>query len=70
VEVIDKARGHLRRLENQGLEPADAQPQFGLFQSAPQDHPVIEALSRIAPDELTPKQAMDLLYRLKDLVQR
>jgi DNA mismatch repair protein MutS len=32
--------------------------------------PLEEAVAGIAPDELTPREALDLLYRLKDLAER
>lgn len=32
-------------------------------------HPVLEALAGTRPDHLTPREALDLLYRLKDLAQ-
>jgi len=45
----------------------DARPQqFGLF-TAPSTK-AQEALAALDPDELTPKQALEALYRLKALV--
>jgi DNA mismatch repair protein MutS len=32
-------------------------------------HPVVSALDAIQVDDLTPKQALDLLYKLKDLLK-
>ena len=40
--------------------------QNDLFASLP--HPVIEELGRINPDNMTPRQALDLLYNLKTRV--
>ncbi|MDQ3270245.1 MAG: DNA mismatch repair protein MutS [Pseudomonadota bacterium] len=71
--VISHARGRLRELEQQGRDspgPTLAaatleQPQqFGLF--APSTA-ALDALASIDPDELTPKQALEALYRLKAL---
>src|SRR5688572_8831085 len=71
--VVRQARGRLAELEQQGrdapmpsLAPAalDAPQQFGLF--APSSA-ALEALVSIDPDELTPKQALEALYRLKAL---
>ncbi len=42
--------------------------QIDLF-AKPQEHPVADALQGIEPDELTPRQALELLYKLKQLVQ-
>ena len=45
-------------------EELDAPKQIGLF--AP-SHAALEALAALDPDELTPKQALEALYRLKSL---
>ena len=44
----------------------DAPQQFGLFAAAPSA--AQEALAAIDPDELSPKQALEALYRLKALL--
>ncbi len=31
-------------------------------------HPLIEALEAIQPDDLTPKMALELIYKMKSLV--
>ena len=38
-----------------------------LFPDKP--HPVVEALENLSPDELSPRQALDLIYTLKRLSQ-
>ena len=69
--VLRQARERLRELEAQPIEPATAGaadgPQLGLF-STPADHPLLEALEGIEPDALTPRQALDVLYKLKGLL--
>ncbi|RNF85476.1 DNA mismatch repair protein MutS [Lysobacter psychrotolerans] len=71
--VVRQARGRLAELEQHSrdnpqpaLTPAalDAPQQFGLF-AAPSA--ALDALAAIDPDELTPKQALEALYRLKAL---
>jgi DNA mismatch repair protein MutS len=71
--VVQQARGRLAELEQQSrdaptpsLAPValDAPQQFGLF--AP-SAAALEALASIDPDDLTPKQALEALYRLKAL---
>ncbi|PAV47831.1 DNA mismatch repair protein MutS [Pseudomonas sp. HAR-UPW-AIA-41] len=70
--VIARAREHLARLETTSLPheaprsaagQAAAPLQNDLFASLP--HPVIEELQRISPDDLTPRQALELLYAWK-----
>jgi DNA mismatch repair protein MutS len=72
--VVDQARRTLAELEQRGapqavatMSPAalDAPQQFGLFAPAPSA--ALEALDAIDPDELTPKQALEALYRLRQL---
>ena len=33
------------------------------------DHPALDALQELQPDDLSPRQALDALYRLKDMVK-
>ncbi len=74
--VVAQARSTLLRLEKRGedgvppdLRPAalDAPRQFGLF-APPAPAPALEALVALDPDELTPKQALEALYRLRALL--
>ena len=68
--VIAQARKRLLDLEQntqQGNELPS--PQLGLFQ-APAEHPLIEALEGINPDDMTPKQAQQVLYTLKELARQ
>ena len=71
--VLQQARARLAELESQNRDapslpmsaPAlDAPQQFGLF--APRSA-ALDALAAIDPDELTPKQALEALYRLKGM---
>jgi DNA mismatch repair protein MutS len=70
--VVREARGRLAELEQRRSDPApvltpqtlDAPQQFGLFT---QSSAALDALAGIDPDELTPKQALEALYRLKAL---
>jgi DNA mismatch repair protein MutS len=73
--VIKRARTHLRRLEEQSA--GDASPQLGLFAAAAELETKEasfsasdERLGQINPDELTPRQALDLLYELKRLSEK
>ena len=71
--ALQQARARLAELESQNRDaptlsmsaPAlDSPQQFGLF--SPQSA-ALDALASIDPDELTPKQALEALYRLKSL---
>ena len=74
-ETVAQARRRLAELEQRGGEThaaqmapqaLDAPQQFGLF--APVNSAAQEALAALDPDELTPKQALEALYRLKALL--
>ncbi len=67
--VITAARQRLLELEGQPSPAAQAAvPQLNLF-TTETPHPALAALAEIHPDELTPRQALDVLYRLKTLYQ-
>jgi len=67
--VIAQARKHLNRLENEAA--AATSPQLGLFgapaesDSKEDPDPVRDMLEDIDPDDLSPREALDWLYRLK-----
>jgi len=70
--VVEQARRTLHELESQRPAPAelsreslDTPLQMGLFHTPA---PALAALSAIDPDELTPKQALEALYRLKGML--
>ncbi len=75
--VIQRAREHLARLETTSLPhehaPAEkardvpqAPHQSDLFASLP--HPAIEKLGKLQLDDMTPRQAIEMLYQLKNLL--
>nr|WP_297459781.1 DNA mismatch repair protein MutS [uncultured Halomonas sp.] len=74
--VIERARDKLAGLEQQEVDQGQrprrdttttpAPQQADLFASAP--HPLIEELGGLKLDELTPRQALDLLYRWRENV--
>ncbi|SDT96256.1 DNA mismatch repair protein MutS [Halopseudomonas salegens] len=69
--VIERAREHLSHLEQQSLghnnrlsPPESHTPlQNDLFASAP--HPLVDKLQQLQPDDLSPRQALELLYSWK-----
>ncbi len=68
-KVIQAAQAYLEQLERQTPQKASDQPQLELFTPEPklEAHPVLEILQETDPDELTPRQALDLLYRMKKM---
>jgi len=75
--VITQAQHYLRALESQHAaveratgaqkKPDDVSPQLGLF-APPRPSAAEEALRALDPDALTPRDALDALYRLRKLV--
>lgn len=68
--VVATARRKLTQLEQQNIQTG---PQGDMFVAAvpEQDlpiHPVVSELETIEPDELTPRQALEMLYQLKKLL--
>jgi DNA mismatch repair protein MutS len=70
--VVDKARGYLQQLEAQPTTRAAAatpKPQMSLFEpEAPPE--LVALLKELDPDQLTPRQALDSLYRLRALLSK
>ncbi|MBM4195945.1 MAG: DNA mismatch repair protein MutS [Gammaproteobacteria bacterium] len=66
--VIARARAYLARLEQQASAPRPPAPQRELdLQSAAVADPLREALARMDPDRMTPREALDALYQLRKL---
>ncbi len=70
-DVVRAARKHLAQLESQ-LRPASAQPDLFAAAADPaqpvdEPHPALDELERLQPDTLSPREALEALYRLKKL---
>jgi len=67
--VIASAKLKLKQLESEVLKTKfkDHQPQLGLDLEDEQIHPSVEYLENIEPDELSPKEALEILYKLKSI---
>ena len=63
ANVIKQARKKLVELEQNSIETHADTGQFEMFSNRP--HPVIERLQEMDMDELSPREALDLLYQLK-----
>jgi DNA mismatch repair protein MutS len=73
ARVLRAARKYLLKLENEG---AAAQPQLDLFSAAAdtdpalaEAHPLVAALREADPDALSPRAALELVYRLRKLAE-
>jgi DNA mismatch repair protein MutS len=73
--IIDRARIRLRELEQSARQHSEQQAsQLSLFAPTPdpvevaRESPLEEAVEQLNPDELTPRQALEELYRLKKLL--
>jgi DNA mismatch repair protein MutS len=68
--VIERARTRLRKLEHGAVRQAEAvSPQLPLFGAEPAGSPALEALRALEPDALTPREALEALYRLKGMLE-
>ncbi len=64
--VIQSARRRLKLLEQGSIRQQES-PQLGLpLETEPEPNPVLELLQQLDPDELSPRQAHDWLYQLKE----
>ena len=73
--VIENARGKLKQLEEQEinntvLSNANSPIQSDLFSEPAKIHPAIESISKLDPDCLNPRQALDIIYRLKEMTEK
>lgn len=67
-DVIQLAKNKLRELENQAHVNTAHPLQADLFSQVPTEHLLLSQFKEIDPDQLSPKQALETLYRLKTLV--
>ncbi|HEY1845930.1 MAG TPA: DNA mismatch repair protein MutS [Buttiauxella sp.] len=70
-DVIKRARQKLRELETLSNNTAAIQvdgTQMSLLSVAEETSPAVEALEALDPDSLSPRQALEWIYRLKSLV--
>lgn len=67
--VIKAAKKHLKKLEQESIQQKSQLDLFATTPDTPEEipsiHPVISMLDEISPDELSPRQALDMLYQLK-----
>lgn len=69
--VVSSAKRKLSQLENSQVAVSAGQPDmFAAVDQVPEPvlHPAVSELEALQVDDLTPKQALDLLYKLKALL--
>ncbi len=68
-DIIDRARRYLKTLESQqAAQPESPQGQLNLAVAEPHpEDPVRTAVDELEPDAMTPREALDALYKLKEL---
>jgi len=64
--VIEQARGYLKVLEANHLAPAAPTPQQELPLARAENVEALRLLDGVDPDRLSPKEALELVYRLKE----
>ncbi len=65
--VIKKAKQQLALLEKQSHHKDTIQTELQLIIDPEITHPVLERLEEVNPDNLSPKEALEILYQLKSL---
>ena len=68
--VVNAAKRKLTQLENNQVATSSAQPDMFTVDALPKEvavHPVVSELEMIKPDDLTPRQALEMLYKLKNI---
>ncbi|MGB5353349.1 MAG: DNA mismatch repair protein MutS, partial [Woeseia sp.] len=68
--VIKRARAYMATLESQQFRNTDspqAQLPLSMTSAAPQADPLRDLLTDTNPDSMSPREALELLYRLKSL---
>jgi len=67
-DVIRRAKTYLKTLESQqAATKGSPQAQLDLSVAEPKDDAVRDAVDALDPDAMTPRDALDALYKLKDL---
>ncbi|MBA3582416.1 MAG: DNA mismatch repair protein MutS [Gammaproteobacteria bacterium] len=74
TSVIRQAKQHLQRLEQQAVNQQSQQPQLNLFAAQTKPSAIKAApdllrlsLAQIQPDQLSPREALEIVYKLKAL---
>jgi len=70
--VVNQAKTHLKQLEAQQLQMTTSQTELALLPppipTVTSTHPLIEKVKELSPEDLTARQALEVIYQLKDLL--
>ena len=67
-DVIRRARAYLKALESQQVSQGDGpQVQLDFSEPEPEADPIRDAVDDLDPDSMSPREALEALYKLKDL---
>lgn len=69
--VVTSAKRKLTQLENNQVQQSDSQPDMFSANAGSEEvpqHPAVSELEALQPDDLTPNQALALLYHLKEIL--
>ena len=71
--MVKQAGVHLKQLEEQQLQMVAQQTELALQPPSPPSppatpHPVIDKLQSLSPEDMTPRQALEVIYQLKGLL--
>ncbi len=68
--VIRLAKDHLRRLENEAVSTGSSSPspQLDLSLEPQPEHAAVQLLNNLELDDITPREALQLLYQMKQLL--
>jgi len=68
--VVNAAKRKLTQLESHQVAASSVQPDMFVVDALPKEvlmHPVVSELEIVQPDDLTPRQALEMLYKLKNI---
>jgi DNA mismatch repair protein MutS len=67
--VVTQAKKHLQQLEAQKLQMVGQQTELVLSPVSVQN-PVVDKIKQLSPDEMNPKQALEMIYELKEMIPK
>lgn len=69
TQPVQTQSDQTQAIENQSHQPSDIDPFQGELFFEQQSHQIIDELHTVNPDNMTPRQALELLYQLKEMLK-